>query len=151
MCQHCQKMKPLYIEAAKQLKDDPDGTYIFADVNTMVQERLGKHFQISGLPTIMIFSPLNDYMPVIYSKNRTTFDMVTEIELASGLSNRELAKFSDLEYRLARRDENIIMGVFKDKQDPLFAEMQKLKEEFQFVRMYYTFNHAEFSSKLNLP
>ncbi len=150
MCQHCQKLKPIYIEAAKMVQDDPDGTYMFADVNTLSQEKLGKHFEIKGLPTIMIFSPVNDYMPTTYNGNRTVFSLVTEIELASGLSNRELATFSDLEYRLARRDENIILGVFKDRKDPLFAQMQALKEEFQFVRMYYTFNFEEFRGKLKI-
>jgi len=150
MCQHCQTLKPLYIEAAKQLKDDPDGLYILGEVNTMFHERLGKHFQIRGLPTILIFSPANDYIPVTYNKNRTVFDLVTEIELVSGLINKELPNFREFEFRLARRDENMLLGVFKDRNDPLFKEMQELKGEFKFVRMYYTFNIDEFKQSLKI-
>ena len=151
MCPHCQQIKPLYIEAANILKDDPDGTYMLGEVNTMSQEKLGKHFQIRGLPTILIFSPVNDYVPTTFNKNRTTFDLVTEIELASGLITRELSKYADFEFRQSRRNENILLGVFNNDKHPLYAEMQALKEDFKYVRMYYSFNLPEFHSKLHLP
>ena len=151
MCQHCQQFKPTYIEAAKRLQDDPDGTYLLGDVNTLFHERLGKHFQIRGLPTVLIFSPVNDYMPTTFSKNRTVFDLITEIELASGLISKELPKYEDLTYRLGRRDEDILVGVFKNKDHPLYKEMQDQKEEFNFVRTYYTFNFDEFKAKLQIP
>ena len=151
MCPHCQTLRPLYIEAAKQLQNDPDGLYILGEVNTMINERLGKHFQIRGLPTIFTFSPLNDYMPVTYARNKTVFDLVTEIELASGLSNKELKTYADFEYRLGMRNENMMVGVFKDNKNKLFTEMQEIKEEFKFIRMYYTFNMEEFRQKLKLP
>jgi hypothetical protein len=141
----------MFIEAATQLKDDPDGVYMLGEVNTMFHEKLGKHFQVRGLPTLLIFSPAKDYIPVTFQKNRTTFDIVTEIELASGLISRELTKYEDFEYRMARRDENIILGIFKNKKHPLFAEMKALKEDFDFVRIYYTFSYDEFTKKLNLP
>jgi hypothetical protein len=151
MCPHCQQIKPIYIEAAKMLQDDPDGTYMLAEVNTMSQEKLGKHFQIRGLPTILIFSPLNDYVPTTFNKNRTTFDLITEIELASGLITRELAKYEDFAFRQSRRNENILLGVFNNDKHPLYAEMLALKEEFKYVRMYYSFNIKDFHSKLGLP
>ncbi len=151
LCPHCQTLKPIYIEAAKQLQNDPDGLYILGEVNTMIQEKLGKHFQIRGLPTIFVFSPLNDYNPVQYNKNRTVFDLVTEIELASGLITKELPTYADFEHRLAMRDENMLLGVFKDNKNQLFSEMQAIKEDFKFVRMYYTFNLEEYRQKLNLP
>lgn len=151
MCPHCVQLKPLYIEAANQLQNDPDGVYILGEVNTMFHERLGKHFQIRGLPTILIFSPLNDYLPVMYNKNRTVFDLITEIELASGMISKELPKYGDFEHRRTMRDENMLLGIFKDRSHPLFAEMQGLKEEFKFVRTYYTFNLDEFRSSLKLP
>jgi len=151
MCQHCQQFKLTYIDAAKQLLNDPDGTYLLGEVNTLFHERLGKHFQIRGLPTVLIFSPVNDYTPTTFNKNRTVFDLITEIELASGLISKELPKYEDLEYRLERRDEDIILGVFKNKDHPLYKEMEQQKEEFKFVRMYYTFNFDEFKAKLKIP
>ena len=151
MCPHCLSLKPLYVEAAKQLKDDPDGLYLLGEINTMAHEKLGKHFQIRGLPTLLIFSPVNDYIPTVFDKNRTVFDMVTELELAAGLISKELPKYADFEYRYAGRDENILLGIFKDQNHPLYKEMQDQKDEFKFVRMYYTFNLDEFRQKLNLP
>lgn len=150
LCPHCQTVKPLYIEAAKQLRDDPDGVYMLGEVNTMFHEKLGKHFNIKGLPTLLIFSPTRDYIPVVFNKNRTTFDIVTEIELVSGLISKELAKYEDFAFRLARRDENILLGIFKNNKHPLYTEMKNLKEDFNYVRMYYSFNFDDFVSKLNL-
>jgi hypothetical protein len=151
MCQHCQSFKPIYVEAAKQLQNDPDGIYLLGDVNTLFHEKLGKHFQIRGLPTVMAFSPVNDYNPTTFNKNRTVFDLITYIELASGLISKELPKYEDLSYRLERRDEDILLGIFKNKNHPLFKEMNDQKEEFNFVRMYYTFNIDEFKAKLQIP
>jgi len=151
MCAHCQTLKPLYIEANNQLKNDPDGVYLLSEVNTMFHERLGKHFNIKGIPTIYVFSPVNDYMPIIYSKNRTVFDLVTEIELASGLISKELNNYAEFEHRYNMRDEDFILGIFKDRKAPLFEEMEEIKKDFNYVRMYYTFNVEEFKQKLNLP
>ena len=150
MCPHCQDFKPIYVEVAKQLQDDPDGSYILGEVNTMVQERLGKHFQIRGLPTVLIFSPNNEYNPVTFNKNRTVFDLVTEIELVSGLMSRELKDYKELTERISRRNENILVGIFKDDKLPLYTEMQNLKNDFNFVRIYYSFNIEDFRKAMGI-
>lgn len=150
MCPHCQDFKPIYVEAAKQLQDDPDGIYILGEVNTMVQERLGKHFQIRGLPTVLIFSPINEYNPVTFNKNRTVFDLITEVELVSGLMTRELKDHNEFAQRFSRRNENILLGIFKDDKHPLYKEMEELKKEFNFVRMYYSFNLEDYRKAMGL-
>lgn len=143
-------MKPIFIEAAKQLQNDADGTYILGEVNTMIHERLSKHFLIKGLPTILIFSPMFEYSPIMFNKNRTVFDLVTEIELASGLITRELKQHSELLERISKRNENILLGIFKNDNNPLYNEMKTLKGDFSFLRMYYTFNHEEFKKNFGL-
>lgn len=150
MCPHCQEMKPIYIEAAKQLSSDPDGSYILGEVNTMIHERLGKHFQIKGLPTILIFSPLFDHNPMMFNKNRTVFDIVTEIELLSGLITVELKHYGDFLDRFSKRTENILLGIFKDETSNLYEEMKAVKNDFTYLRIYYSFNIDEFKTMLGI-
>jgi len=150
MCQHCQDLKPIYIEAAQQMKNDPDGVYIFGEANVVSQEELGKHFNVRSLPTIITFSPNNDYLPIVYSGPRTVLDIITGVETASGLTLRELPNYEEFQKRLELRDENMLLGLFKDDKSSLFEEMGKLKQDLKFVRMYYSFNIDDFKKNLKL-
>lgn len=150
MCQHCQALKPIYIEAAGMLEKDPDGIYIFAETNSQKYENMGKHFQIQGVPTIYSFSPINDYLPVLYEGPRTVFALVTGIQIAAGLISKELSNYEEFSKRFELRDENMILGIFKDSNSALLKKLQKIKEDFNFIRMYYTYNVKEFKEKLNL-
>jgi protein disulfide-isomerase A1 len=143
-------MKPIYIEAAQAMENDPDGTYIFGEANILTQEEIGKHFGIQSLPTILTFSPIDDYMPVNYVGPRTVLDIITGVEIAAGLTIRELPNYEEFQKRLELRDENMLLGLFKNDKNSLFEEMKKLKKDLKFVRMYYSFNVDDFKKNLKV-
>eukprot|EP00826_Nyctotherus_ovalis_P046822 TRINITY_DN5328_c0_g1_i5.p1 TRINITY_DN5328_c0_g1~~TRINITY_DN5328_c0_g1_i5.p1 ORF type:complete len:506 (-),score=178.55 TRINITY_DN5328_c0_g1_i5:145-1662(-) len=150
MCQHCQEMRPIYIQVAKTMEGDPDGIYIFGEANVLIHEAIGKHFGIDSLPTILIFSPENDYVPKTYDGPSTVLDITMGVESVAGLNIRELPNYEEFNKRLALRDENILLGIFKNDKSPLLAEMRKVKEELKFVRMYYSFNVEDYKKNLEL-
>ena len=150
MCQHCKRLKPIYIEVAKKLENDPDEVYIFAQINSNNNGKLTKQFNIIGLPTILIFSPNNNYHPVSYEGNHTEFEIITGIELAAGLINQEVPIYSEFRERINHRNENVILGLFKNSETKLYKDLQKIKEEFPYVRMYYSYNVEEYKKELKL-
>lgn len=53
-CGHCKKMKPDYMEAAQQLKDEGFGG-VLAAVDATKSNRLSKDYGIKGFPTLKYF------------------------------------------------------------------------------------------------
>lgn len=150
MCQHCQDLKPIFIDAAKRMENDPDGNYIFGEINVLTQEELGKHFNVKSLPTIYIFSPVSNYIPVNYDGPREPLAITMGVEAAAGLTIQQLPNYEQFQNRLELRDENMLLGIFKDDKSSLLKEVHNLKENFPFVRVYYTFNVDDFKKHLDL-
>lgn len=150
MCQHCQDLKPVFVDAAQRMENDPDGSYIFGEINVLTQEELGKHFDVKSLPTIYTFSPVDDYIPGNYDGPREALAITMGVEAAAGLTLRQLPNYEEFQKRLELRDEHILLGIFKDEKSSLFKQVEDLKKDLPFVRTYYTLNVDDFKKHLNL-
>ena len=54
-CTHCEQMKPDYIMAAKELRNQNPPVYL-AKVDATMEMKLGKRFNIPGYPTLKFSS-----------------------------------------------------------------------------------------------
>jgi len=79
-CGHCKKLAPEYAAAAKILGEKTPPQYV-AKVDTTVQEKLGKRFDIKGFPTLKWFVNGKDEE---YTGGRTTDTIVSWISKKTG-------------------------------------------------------------------
>nr|XP_043884753.1 protein disulfide-isomerase A2 [Solea senegalensis] len=82
-CGHCQRLEPVYAEAAGKLKEE--GTAIrLAKVDAIEEKELADEFEVGSFPTLKLFSNGDRKSPVDFTGKRTTEGIIQWMKRRSG-------------------------------------------------------------------
>ncbi|XP_007428602.1 protein disulfide-isomerase A4 [Python bivittatus] len=145
-CGHCKRLAPEYEKAAKELSKRIPPIPL-AKVDAIAETDLAKRFDVSGYPSLKIF---RKGKPFDYNGPREKYGIVDYMIEQAGPPSKQIQAIKQVQEFLKDGDDVIIIGVFKESQDPAYQLYQdaanSLREEYRF---YHTFS-SEISNFLKV-
>ncbi|KAG8139590.1 hypothetical protein E2320_002352 [Naja naja] len=136
-CGHCKRLAPEYEKAAKELSKRIPPIPL-AKVDAIAETELAKRFDVSGYPSLKIFRKGKSFD---YNGPREKYGIVDYMIEQSGPPSKQIQAIKQVQEFLKDGDDVIIIGVFKESQDPAYHLYQdaanSLREDYKF---YHTFS-----------
>jgi len=135
-CGHCKRLAPEYEKAAKVLKER-DVPILLGKVDATKEADLAKQYDVTGYPTLFVF---RNGKHSEYKGGRDEMGIITYMENQFGPSSKLKPTLKDVkEFVKDATDDLLILGVFKDENDPLFVTFLDANND---LREEYTFGHT---------
>lgn len=136
-CGHCKRLAPEFDKAAGILKNnDPPVILATVDCTADSGKDVCSKYGVSGYPTLKIFR--DGELSQEYNGPREAGGIVKYMKAQVGPASKEVKTKGELE-SLLKRDETVILGVFKEKDSSLHKVFQKVADK---ERERYTFAHT---------
>ncbi|KAK9702113.1 Thioredoxin [Popillia japonica] len=134
-CGHCQKLKPEFEKAAKELADnDPPVTLIKVDCTAAGKSTCSEH-EVDGYPLLKIFR--NGEAGQTYSNARKAEDIINYMKLQVGKSYTEFVDAIEMEESIKMEKNVLIFGFFEEDSSEMkkaFMEIaDKLRDKMKFA------------------
>ncbi|XP_037546224.1 protein disulfide-isomerase A2 [Nematolebias whitei] len=125
-CGHCQKLEPVYAEAAEKLKKDEQAMRL-AKVDASEEKELSEEFEVSSFPTLKLFIDGDREKPVDFTGKRSADGIIQWLKRRSGPGAAHLDSVASAEQFISAHNISVI-GFF----DSLESEEAKLLKEVAF-------------------
>ncbi|XP_057699393.1 protein disulfide-isomerase A2 [Corythoichthys intestinalis] len=123
-CGHCQRLEPIYAEAAGKLKEDVSSIGL-AKVDAIEEKELGEEFGISSFPVLKLFVHGDRKQPVDFTGKRTVAGIIQWLKRRTG-PGAQVLDTVDSAAQFVDAHNISVVGFFKSLESDVAKEFSEL-------------------------